>query len=168
MVDVVDRLPLPAGTVVVDLDGVTRLDITDLLAVVTRATATVGVTARTCHRHRLALAMCVDLLVAAPAATFGQPGPWTDLVVRLGVPICGRPAVKYLAMTDRTINAVRAQTWGLVNLVDHDPSSVAVELAERVAARSSIAVSTILALAHRGAATDIVQSLTTAGVHSHR
>ena len=63
-----------------------------------------------------------------------------------------------LAMTRRVIDAERARRWGMVTDVTEDPVSAAVALAEQIAARSQVAVQTILKQCHRGADADYIMT----------
>lgn len=93
----------------------------------------------------LELAMAADLRVAAPTAKLGQPEitlgnlpGWggTQRLPRL----IGRALATELILTGDQIDADRALALGLVNHVAADPLAAAVALAERIAARSPVAV----------------------------
>ncbi|MCZ7526656.1 MAG: enoyl-CoA hydratase-related protein [Acidimicrobiia bacterium] len=144
--------PWPEGTLVVDLDRLGPVTLEDLAGLERRDEASVGVVRGRCEGAALAVAVAVDLLVATPGATFGRAGDWVDVVVRRGTGIVGRKAAAYLTMTGRAVDADLARRWGLVSLVADDPGAAATGLAEEVAARSPVAVATILRQAHRGAA----------------
>ena len=68
------RHPWPAGTLVVDLDGMQSVSIADLEALERRSSASIGVIVGECEGPALAAALAVDLLVASPQATFGRAG----------------------------------------------------------------------------------------------
>lgn len=164
MGDVVVGPPWPDGPIVVDLDGLRDVTLADVAALERRREVSVGAVAGPCEGAALAAACAVDLLVAGPAATFGSPGPWADLVVRRGTGIAGRRVAAYLAMSRRTIAVDLARTWGVVTWIAPDPVAAAWELAERVAARSPVAVATILREAHHGAASDYTMAAVTGRV----
>ena len=152
------RHPWPAGTLVVDLDGMQSVSIADLEALERRSSASIGVIVGECEGPALAAALAVDLLVASPQATFGRAGAWADVVIRRGAGIAGRKVAAYLALTERTIDAELARTWGIVSRVADDPAVTAAALADEIEARSPRAVATILRQAHRGAAGDYVET----------
>jgi enoyl-CoA hydratase/carnithine racemase len=137
--------------VIIELDSAEG-SVGDLAAIEHRPNVSIGVVTGRCEGFGLAMAMAVDLVVAAPGATFGRPGPWASVLVRRGPGIMGRRAVGYLVMTDRVIEAETALHWGLVSHLADDPSREAAEILAGVATRSAIAVRTILRQAHRGAA----------------
>lgn len=93
----------------------------------------------------LELAMAADLRIAAPSARLGQaeitlenlPG-WggTQRLPRL----IGRGRATELILTGDLLDAATAAQWGLVNRVAEDPLAAAVELAQRIARRSPVAV----------------------------
>ncbi|MGE0796334.1 MAG: enoyl-CoA hydratase/isomerase family protein [Acidimicrobiia bacterium] len=153
-VTLVTELPAPVGPVLVDLDAVAEAGLAELYDLERRGELTVGVARSRCEGFGLAVATAVDLLVAAPSATFGRPGRWSPVVLRRGEGIVGRRAAGYLVMTGRSIGAATALDWGLVSHVADDPVAAATELVASIAARSPVAVRTILAQAHRGAAAD--------------
>ena len=164
MGDVIDRPPWPDGPVVVDLDRLGDVTLADVAALERRREVSVGAVAGPCEGAALAAAFAVDLLVAGPAATFGLPGPWADIVVRRGSGIAGRRVAAYLAMSRRTIAADLARTWGVVTTIAPDPVAESMALAERVAAHSPVAVATILREAHHGAASDYTMAAVTGRV----
>jgi enoyl-CoA hydratase len=94
----------------------------------------------------LELAMAADVRIAAPTARLGQaeitlenlPG-WggTQRLPRL----VGRGRATELILTGDLLDAATASEWGLVNRVADDPLAAAIELAERIALRSPVAVS---------------------------
>lgn len=156
--------PWQDGALVLDLDRVGGLALDDLEALERRREVSIGAVSGACTGVRLAAALAVDLLVAAPGATFGRPGDWSDVVVRRGAGIAGRKAIGYLAMTERTIGAELARTWGIVSRVEDDPLAAAAALADAIAARSPRAVATIRAQAHAGAAADYLETRCTGRV----
>lgn len=158
MAEVRTAAPWPRGPLVVDLDGLVGLSLDDLEALERRPEASIGAVSGACEGPALAAAMAVDLVVAAPGATFGRPGDWSDVVIRRGTGISGRKVTAYLAMTGRTIDAELALTWGLVSRVADEPLAAAATLAEEIGARSPRAVATILRQAHRGAAADYTET----------
>lgn len=93
----------------------------------------------------LELAMAADIRIAAPSARLGQaeitlenlPG-WggTQRLPRL----VGRGRATELILTGDLLDAATAAEWGLVNRVADDPLAAAVELAQRIAQRSPVAV----------------------------
>lgn len=93
----------------------------------------------------LELAMAADLRIAAPSARLGQaeitlenlPG-WggTQRLPRL----VGRGRATELILTGDLLDAATAAEWGLVNHVADDPLAAAIELAQRIAQRSPVAV----------------------------
>lgn len=149
--------------IVIDLDAITCGG-DDLLAIERRSAPSVGVARSRCTGAALAVAMSVDLLVCAPHTTFGLPGEWSPWVLRRGEGIMGRRAVGYLVMTGRVVSAEVAQEWGLVSYISSEPSSFAYELAENLRSRSSVAIRTIMAQAHRGAAEDFTEVRATTGL----
>ena len=145
----------------VDLDSIGLLDPGQLAEVESGGEVTVAYVHGRCDGAKLAMAVAVDLVVAGPDAIFGMPGAWTDVFVRRGVGICGRSLTKYLSMADRMIDAQRARSCGLVNLVTADPKATASALARQIGMRAPLAVHAIVSQAHRGARGDYVLSLTT-------
>jgi enoyl-CoA hydratase len=93
----------------------------------------------------LELAMACDIRIAAPSARLGQaeitlenlPG-WggTQRLPRL----VGRGRATELILTGGLLDAAAAADWGLVNRVAEDPLAAAIELAQRIARRSPVAV----------------------------
>jgi enoyl-CoA hydratase len=93
----------------------------------------------------LELAMAADVRIAAPTARLGQaeitlenlPG-WggTQRLPRL----VGRGRATELILTGDLLDAATAAEWGLVNRVADDPLAAAIELAQRIALRSPVAV----------------------------
>jgi len=145
-----------AEPLVLALDGLEGT-MADLAAIEHRTTPTIGVVRDRCEGFGLAAATAVDLLVAAPTATFGRAGEWSPVVLRRGAGVMGRRAVGYLVMTGRRIDAATAHRWGLVSHLADDPDGVAGELQALVASRSPVAVRTILRQAHRGATADYAE-----------
>lgn len=158
MAEVRTGAPWPADAVVVDLNRLDVVTIADLEALERRSSVTIGAVAGLCEGPALATALAVDLLVAAPGATFGRAGDWADVVIRRGTGIAGRKVAAYLALTGRTIDAELARTWGIVSRIADDPLATAATLADEITARSPRAVATILRQAHRGGAADYVET----------
>jgi enoyl-CoA hydratase/carnithine racemase len=156
--DVRNAPPWPDAAFVLALDALAPPALAELEALERRQAPVIGAVAGACEGAALAAAFAVDLLVAAPGATFGRAGEWTDLVVRRGAGIAGRKVVAYLTTTQRTIDAELARTWGIVSRVADDPVAAATALADELAARSPRAVATILRQAHRGAAADYAET----------
>jgi enoyl-CoA hydratase/carnithine racemase len=146
--------PWPGAAFVLDLDRLDGARLGDLEELERRPTVVVGAVAGACEGVALAAALAVDLLVAGPQARFGRAGDWSDLVIRRGAGIAGRKVMAYLTMTNRTIDAELAHTWGIVSRVSDDPLATAAALADELATRSPRAVATILRQAHAGAAAD--------------
>jgi enoyl-CoA hydratase/carnithine racemase len=160
--EIVAAPPWPPGPIVVDLDRIGDVSAADLEALEARGEVTVGAVSGCCEGAALAAALAVDLLVAAPTASFGRAGAWSDLVVRRGTGIAGRKVAAYLSVTQRLVSAEQARVWGIVSRVDGEPAAAAAALADEVGARSARAVRTILRQAHRGATADYVQTRLTA------
>lgn len=164
MAEVRAGAPWPEGALVVDLDRIEAVTIADLEALERRTSVTIGAVTGSCEGPALAAALAVDLLVAGPDATFGRAGDWADVVIRRGTGIAGRKVAAYLALTERTIGAELARTWGIVSRIAEDPLAAAAQLADEIDARSPRAVATILRQAHRGAAADYVETRLTGRV----
>ncbi len=147
----------PAGPFVLDLDRLEPLSPSDLASLEDRDSVSIGMANGPCSGPSLAAAVAVDLLVVGPDTTFGQPGPWVDVVIRRGVGISGRKVIAYLAMSNRQIDAATALQWGLVNVISPDPTDEAQRLADEIALRSSVAVEVMVTQARRGAAADYVR-----------
>ncbi len=158
MAERVNGPPWPEGTAVVALDGCAPMRAEDLAALEARRRPVIGWVEGACEADALALACVVDLLVAAPGATFGRPGPWTELVLRRLTGLAGRKVAAYLALSGRSVDAARAETWGLVSRISDDPALAAGSLADLVDGRSLVAVEVILGRAHRGAHGDHLRS----------
>ena len=158
MPEIVLGPPWPEGIAVVALDVLAPVNPADLAALEDRRRPIVAWVAGECHGAAFALACMVDLLVAAPSASFGRPGPWTDLVLRRLPGIAGRKVAGYLALSGRSVGAARAQDWGIVSRLAEDPAAEAVALAAALEGRSGVAVEVILGRAHRGATADHLQS----------
>jgi enoyl-CoA hydratase/carnithine racemase len=156
--DVRTGAPWPGGPLVVDLDRLGGLSLDDLEALERRTEVSIGAVSGACEGPALATALAVDLLVAAPGATFGRPGDWSDVVIRRGTGVAGRKVTAYLALTGRTIDAELARTWGIVSRIADEPLAAAATLADEIAARSPRAVATILRQAHGGAAADYTET----------
>jgi enoyl-CoA hydratase/carnithine racemase len=156
MTEIRQAAPWPDVPFLVDLDAVkgSPTDGIDLAGIEGAAGLSIGFARGACAGAALAAAVVVDLVVAGPAATFGRPGEWTEIVVRRGLGIVGAKAIGYLAMTGRSIDGTTAQAWGLVNAVDSDPEATARRLADVVARRSPVAVAAIRRQAHAGASAD--------------
>lgn len=93
----------------------------------------------------LELAMACDLRIAAPTATLGQPEitlgnlpGWggTQRLPRL----IGEGRALEMILTGEAIDAARAAQIGLVNSIAENPLDAAIDLAHRIAVRSSTAV----------------------------
>lgn len=93
----------------------------------------------------LELAMACDLRIAAPTATLGQPEitlgnlpGWggTQRLPRL----IGEGRALEMILTGEPIDAARAAQIGLVNSIAENPLDAAIDLAHRIAVRSSTAV----------------------------
>lgn len=156
MIEVRRTGPWPPTPFVVDLDAIAESPIhgSEIADLERGAGVSIGVVRGECVGASLAVATAVDLLVAGPAARFGRPAEWTEIVVRRGAGIVGAKAIAYLAMTRRMIDAETARTWGLVNVVDSDPAECARQLGRSIGARSALAVAAIRRQAHAGAAAD--------------
>jgi len=156
MIEVRRAGPWPRAPFLVDLDAIERsaIDAAAVADLERDAGLSIGFVRGTCAGAALAAAVAVDLVVAAPAARFGRPGEWTEIVVRRGVGIVGAKVIAYLAMTGELVAAPTALTWGLVNVVDADPEVGARRLGESIVARSTRAVDVIRRQAHAGAAAD--------------
>jgi enoyl-CoA hydratase/carnithine racemase len=158
MAELVSVPPWPEATTVIALDDVGPLRASDLAALEERRHPVLAWTRGECSGDALALACVVDLLIAAPAASFGRPGPWTDLVLRRLAGITGRKVAGYLALSGRMVDAGRARRWGLVSDLAEDPAHEAAALGDELDRRSGVAVEVILQRAHRGAAADHLRS----------
>ncbi|HKH89035.1 MAG TPA: enoyl-CoA hydratase-related protein [Acidimicrobiales bacterium] len=158
MVEFVNEPPWPQATTVIALDDLGPIRAADLAALEERRRPVLAVVRGQCSADALALACMVDLLVAAPTASFGRPGPWTDLVLRRLSGITGRKVAGYLALSGRMVDAGRACRWGLVSSLAENPAHEAVPLAESLDRRSPVAVEVVLQRAHRGAAADHLRS----------
>ena len=158
MVELVSKPPWPQATTVIELDDLGPIRAVDLAALEERRRPVLAVVRGRCSGDALALACMVDLLVAAPAASFGRPGLWTDLVLRRLSGITGRKVAGYLALSGRMVDARLARRWGLVSSLSEDPAHEAVQLAESLDRRSRVAVEVVLQRAHRGAAGDHLRS----------
>jgi enoyl-CoA hydratase len=93
----------------------------------------------------LELAMAADIRVAGETARLGQPEITLENVPGWGgtqrLPrLVGRGIATELILTGELITAARAREIGLVNHVVEDPVAKALELAERIAVRSPVAV----------------------------
>lgn len=140
---------------VVDLDVEEPSGISALLTIVEAEVVTIGHVRARCDGWRLAAALCVDLVVAGPDATFGAAGAAADPVARRGRALAGRHVAAYLATTDRLVDAVTAQRWGIVCEIADDPRAAADALARSIEGRSPVAVGTILRQTRLGAARDL-------------
>lgn len=158
MADVRMSAPWPGGPLVVDLDQLGGVSLDDLESLERRTEVSIGAVSGACEGQALAAALAVDLVVAAPGATFGRAGDWSDIVVRRGTGVAGRKVMAYLALSGRTIDAGLARTWGIVSSLSDEPLAAAAALADEIAARSPRAVATILRQAHRGAAADYTET----------
>lgn len=166
MAEVRTGSPWPEGPLVVDLDRLAGATIADLEALERRTSVTIGAVSAPCTGPALAAAFAVDLLVAGPGATFGRAGCWADVVIRRCTGIAGRKVAAYLTLTQRTIDAELARTWGIVSRVADEPVATALAVADEIDARSPQAVATILRQAHRGAAADYVETRLTGRVRT--
>lgn len=160
--DLVTGCPWPPTCFAVDLDALGPVTLGDVMALEQRSVPSIGVVRGRCEGAALAMAVAVDLLVAGPDASFGNPGAWSDIVIRRGGAIMGRKAVGYLAMTGRSISADVARRWGLVTNIDNEPLTLARTLVDLVGMRSDVAVATVLKQAHRGTGADYGLSALTA------
>lgn len=93
----------------------------------------------------LELAMAADLRIAGPRARFGQPEITLENLPGWGgtqrLPrLVGLGRAAELILTGELIDVRRAYEIGLVNRIEDDPVSAAVELATQVAKRSEVAV----------------------------
>jgi enoyl-CoA hydratase/carnithine racemase len=158
MIDCINSPPWPEATMVLLLDDLGDVSLEDLSALEQRKFVTVAAVNGSCTGVGLAAALAVDLLVASPKAAFGQPGNWTDIVIRRGKGIAGRKIIAYLAMTRRLIDAECARKLGIVTTIHENPIESARELAEQISARSPIAVETVLKQCHRGAVRDYIDT----------
>jgi enoyl-CoA hydratase/carnithine racemase len=157
--------PWPVGPAILLLDEVSDLTIADLDELEARTSICVAVVSGACTGPALAAACAAHLLVAGPDATFGRPGSWADAVLRRGTGIMGRRAAGYLALSGRSVAAMTARSWGLVNTVAEDPLSEAQLLARGVASRSETAVRTILRQCTRGSHHDYAYARLTGAAH---
>lgn len=146
---------------VLDLDDAHPIGIDALLDLLAAPGVTVGVVRGRCDGWRLAAALCVDLLVAGPGATFGSAGDAYDAVLRRARALAGRHVAAYLAATDRMVDAATARQWGLVCIVADDPLDAARSLSEGIDQRSPVAIRTIIRLTRMGAARDLRTSRVT-------
>ena len=84
------------------------------------------------------LAMCCDIAIAAPGASFIQAFSKIDLIPDAGgswllVERLGMARAMALAMTGDKLGAAQAKEWGLIWDVADDPLAAALALAERLA-----------------------------------
>ena len=106
---------------------------------------TVAAIAGDCLDGGLELALCADVRVAAPGASFGLPGtiagafPKAGGLQRLARAI-GRSRAGQLALTGKTLGADQALAWGLITAVADDPAAEARRLAAEIAQRGPIAL----------------------------
>lgn len=105
-----------------------------------------------CLGGGLEVALAGSLLFAAPDAQFGQPemklgvfAPAASVLLPLRI---GQARSEDLLYSGRSIDAVLASAWGLVNLIADDPSAAALDYFDRHLAGKSAAS---LALAVRAA-----------------
>lgn len=146
--------PWPDGTFVVDLDRLEPVEAADLEALEHHPRPVLASVSGRCEGQRLAVAVCVHLLVAAPGATFGNAGAWWDLVLRGGSGIAGKKVMTYLAASGRVVDARLAARWGLVSRVAGDPLATAADLATLLTSRPTAASRAILRSASRDNAAD--------------
>ncbi len=112
----------------------------------------------------LELALCADLRVAGPAATFALSGvaagdfPIAGGLQRLSRAV-GRARALELALIGAPIDAETARRWGLVTAVAPDPAAEAAALAGRIAARGPLAVRLAKEAVHRGIEMPLEQAL---------
>ena len=158
MIECISNPPWPDAPMVLLLDDLRDISLEDLAALEQRKFVTVAAVCGSCTGVRFAAALAADLLVASPTAVFGQPGGWTDIIIRRGKGIAGRKIIAYLTMARRLIDAEHARKLGIVTSIHENPAECARELAEQIAARSPIAVETILKQCHRGAARDYIDT----------
>jgi enoyl-CoA hydratase/carnithine racemase len=158
MIECISHPPWPDASMVLLLDDLGDVSLEDLASLEQRKFVTVAAVHGSCTGLRLAAAMAIDLLVTSPNAVFGQPGKWTDIVIRRGKGIAGRRIIAYLTMTKRLITAERARQLGIVTTIHENPVEGAMLLAEQISARSPVAVETILKQCHRGSARDYIDS----------
>jgi enoyl-CoA hydratase/carnithine racemase len=158
MIECISNPPWPDAPMALLLDDLGEVSLEDLSTLEQRKFVTVAAVHGRCTGVRLAAALAVDLLMASPRAAFGQPGIWTDIVIRRGKGIAGRRIIAYLTMTRRLIDAKRARQLGIVTSIHENPVEGAMVLAKQVSARSPFAVETILKQCHRGAVRDYIDT----------
>ncbi len=158
MAEVVSRPPWPQAHTVLRLDELTAVAPEDIAALERRPWLSVGALDGDARGLVMLAALAVDLLVVAPRARLGDGGEYAAMVLRRARGITGLRVATYLAGTARLVDAERAAAWGLVTAVDADPVAAAVSIAEAVAARSPVAVATILRLGRRGSSRDWLDS----------
>jgi enoyl-CoA hydratase/carnithine racemase len=93
----------------------------------------------------LELALCCDLRVAAPGARLGMPPAKLGLVyshtgLRRFLDVVGEPRTRELFLLGATVDAGRAERWGLVNEVAEDAGARGLELASALAANAPLSV----------------------------
>lgn len=93
----------------------------------------------------LELALACDLRIASPSASFGLPEiklgifPGAGGTIRLPR-LIGPSRAKMMIYTGKIINAEKALNWGLIDGVEENPLTVALQLADEIKARAPIAL----------------------------
>ncbi|WP_308467080.1 enoyl-CoA hydratase/isomerase family protein [Rathayibacter soli] len=114
----------------------------------------------------LELAMACDIRIAAPHARLGQPEITLGNIPGWGgtqrlPPLIGEGRALELIVTGDPVDAARALELGLINSIADDPVSAALALADRIAARSAIAVSAAKQAVYAGVRHGITAGLET-------
>ncbi len=94
------------------------------------------------HGGGLELALACDIRIASPGSTFAASGVNMGLIanVRSLVQVAGDARARSMLLTGRRIDAMTAESWGLVTEVDSDAREVAHALAALIATKAPRAV----------------------------